>query len=64
MVSTNHHISSWEELQEDLQAILQNNPQFTYVIENFKHVPCKDFSGAPKYAFELQAHINIHTTGQ
>ena len=60
----NQHISSWMELQEDLQAVLPNNPQFTYVIESFKHVPCKDFSGAPKYAFELQACTNIHTTEQ
>ena len=57
----NHHISSWEELQEDLQVVLPNSPQFTYVIESLKQMPCEKFSGAPKYAFELQGHINIFT---
>lgn len=59
-----HHISSWEELQEDLQVVLPNNPQFTYVVESFKQMPCEKFSGASKYAFELQARINISTANQ
>lgn len=58
----NHRISFWEKLQEDLQAVLPNNTQFTYGKESFKHLPFEDFSGAPKYAFELQARIHIHTT--
>ena len=57
----NHHISSWEELQEDLQVVLPNSTQFTYVIESFKQIPWEKFSGAPKYAFELQGRINIST---
>ena len=60
----NHHISSWEELQEDLQVVLPNSPQFTYIIESFKQMPYEKFSGAPKYAFELQGHINIFTADQ
>lgn len=60
----NHHVSSWEELQEDLQVVLPNSPQFTYVLESFKQMPCKKFSGAPKYAFELQGHINISTSDE
>ena len=58
------YISFWEELQEDLQMVLPNRSQFTYVIESFKQMPCEKFSGAPKYAFELQGRINISTADQ
>ena len=41
--------------------VLPPDPQFTYVVEKFKRMPCEEFSGAPKYAFELEARINIST---
>ena len=44
--------------------VLPNSSQFTYVIKSFKQMPCEKFSGAPKYAFELQGHINISTADQ
>ena len=43
---------------------LPNSSQFTYVIKSFKQMPCEKFSGAPKYAFELQGCINISTADQ
>ena len=44
--------------------VLPPDPQFTYVVEKFKRMPCEEFSGAPKYAFELEARINISTADQ
>ena len=44
--------------------VLPPDPQFTYVVEKFKRMPCEEFSGDPKYAFELEACINISTADQ
>ena len=57
--SEDNKVSSWEVLPEELQAVLPNQSQYTYAIENFKPLPCEKFVGAPKHAFEVEARINI-----
>ena len=58
------NVNSWEELPEELQAVLPSQSQYTYVIDNFQTLPCEDFSGAPKFSFEFQARINISSGDQ
>ena len=60
----NINVNSWEDLPEELQAVLPSLSQYTYVIDTFQRLPREDFSGAPEFAFEFQARVNISSGEQ
>ena len=50
---------SWDSLESSLQSVFPDDTKYTYVIESYKEKELESFVGAPDYAFEVEARINI-----
>ena len=50
---------TWNELPENLQKVLPDIHNFTYMVDKVETLPTESFTGAPVYAFEAIVRINI-----
>ena len=52
-------VCSWNSLPSSFQIVFPDDTKYTYIIESYQEKELKTFLGAPQYAFEVQARVNV-----
>lgn len=52
---------NWEQLPADIQSVLPNDEEYSYVIQAHQKQDTKAFKGAPEFAFSAIIRINLDT---
>jgi hypothetical protein len=53
---------AWEELSADIQSVLPNGEEYSYIIQSHSKQDTKSFAGAPEFAFSAIITINLDTS--
>lgn len=58
--NTNNPLS-WENLPPDIQSVLLNDEEYSYLIQSHYKKDVESFEGAPEFAFSAIIRINLET---